>query len=174
MAHVVLLRGVNVGGHRRFRPSQVARDLASQGVESVGAAGTFVTRDRAGAEAVLAALPVEANAIVVARGPLSAFVASNPFGDVPARSDLRRLVTFLSAKPAKEPDLPLDAPEGRWQVRLVARDGPFVASLWRPDRKRLLYPNEVVEKAFGVPATTRSWDTVETVLARATRSRRPA
>src|SRR4029450_4929465 len=44
MASVVFLKGVNVGGHRTFRPSVLAREMADFGVISVGAAGTFVVR----------------------------------------------------------------------------------------------------------------------------------
>jgi hypothetical protein len=42
MALIVFLRGVNVGGHRTFRPSIVARELNDYDVLNVGAAGTFV------------------------------------------------------------------------------------------------------------------------------------
>ena len=44
MAVVVFLRGVNVGGHRTFRPSILAKELSDYGVVNVGAAGTFVVR----------------------------------------------------------------------------------------------------------------------------------
>ncbi len=44
MALVVFLRGVNVGGHRTFRPSLLARGLSDYAVVNVGAAGTFVVR----------------------------------------------------------------------------------------------------------------------------------
>ena len=44
MALIVFLRGVNVGGHRTFRPSTLARELSDYDVVSVGAAGTFVVR----------------------------------------------------------------------------------------------------------------------------------
>ena len=44
VALVVFLRGVNVGGHRRFRPSILARAMSNYGVVNVGAAGTFVVR----------------------------------------------------------------------------------------------------------------------------------
>jgi uncharacterized protein (DUF1697 family) len=44
MALVVFLRGVNVGGHRTFRPSILARELSDYGVVNVGAAGTFVDK----------------------------------------------------------------------------------------------------------------------------------
>jgi hypothetical protein len=38
MAIVVFLRGVNVGGHRTFRPSILARELSDYYVVNVGAA----------------------------------------------------------------------------------------------------------------------------------------
>jgi hypothetical protein len=46
MALVVFLRGVNVGGHKTFRPSLLANDLNHLDVVNVGAAGTFVVRNR--------------------------------------------------------------------------------------------------------------------------------
>ena len=44
MALVALLRGVNVGGHRTFRPRLLAGQLAHLGVVNIGAAGTLVVR----------------------------------------------------------------------------------------------------------------------------------
>ena len=42
MALVVLLKGINVGGHRRFRPAVLAKALIRFDVVNVGAAGTLV------------------------------------------------------------------------------------------------------------------------------------
>lgn len=44
MALVVLLRGINVGGHRKLRPKTLASDLEAFDVVNIGAAGTFVVR----------------------------------------------------------------------------------------------------------------------------------
>ena len=60
MALVVFLKGVNVGGHRTFRPSVLASRLAKLDVVNIGAAGTFaggVGRPRR--EYQFAALPHE-------------------------------------------------------------------------------------------------------------------
>ena len=46
MALVVFLRGVNVGGHRTFRPSLLAQELKYLGAVNIGAAGTLVIRAR--------------------------------------------------------------------------------------------------------------------------------
>ena len=48
MALVVLLRGVNVGGHRTFWPAALAGQLKHLGAVNIGAAGTFVIRERVG------------------------------------------------------------------------------------------------------------------------------
>ena len=44
MARVVFLRGVNVGGHRSFRPTPLALALKHLGAVNIGAAGTLVIR----------------------------------------------------------------------------------------------------------------------------------
>ena len=45
MAIVVFLRGANLGGHRRFRPSLVAKELERFDVVNVGATGLFGVRN---------------------------------------------------------------------------------------------------------------------------------
>ena len=44
MALVVLLRGVNVGGHRTCRPTTLTEQLKHLDAVNIGAAGTFVIR----------------------------------------------------------------------------------------------------------------------------------
>ena len=44
MALVVLLRGVNVGGHRTFRPTTLSGQLKHLDAVNIGAAGTLVIR----------------------------------------------------------------------------------------------------------------------------------
>ncbi len=46
MPHLVLLRGVNVGGHRTFSPARLAKDLSHLDAVNIGAAGTFVIREK--------------------------------------------------------------------------------------------------------------------------------
>ena len=56
MARVVFLRGITVGGHRRLRPSDLARELAAYDVVNVGAAGTLVVRKPVSTARLLAEL----------------------------------------------------------------------------------------------------------------------
>lgn len=170
MASVAFLRAVNLGGKNVFRPAALARALATLDVANVGAAGTFVVRKSIGSAALrgefLRRLPFEAEIMVCSARDLADLVDADPFPRVPSDKTVRRFVSVLSKRPRTLPRLPLGRPEGdAWQVRIVGVWGPFVLSLWRRGRGAMLYPNEVVEKALGVRATTRSWNTIEAARA---------
>ncbi|MGH2570589.1 MAG: DUF1697 domain-containing protein [bacterium] len=164
MASVVFLRGVNVGGKRPVKSVALAKDLAALGVESIGAAGTFVVRATASQSAVrdafLRRIPFRPEVMIVPARQVVDLVAAEPFaGDVP--SGARPFVTVLARRPRTPPRLPLRRPEGKpWQVEITEVRGKFVLSLWRHTARAMLYPNEVVEKELGVSATTRNWDTI--------------
>src|SRR6266705_2648055 len=97
MALVVFLRGVNVGGHRTFRPSILARKLSDYDVVNVGAAGTFVVR--------------------------------KPGSRATFRAELLRKLPF--------------------EAEVVLCDGRDLIQL---------------DKLFGVPATTRNWNTIVAIV----------
>jgi uncharacterized protein (DUF1697 family) len=160
MAQVVFLRGVNVGGHKKFSPSALARELE---LANVGAAGTFVARRAIGAralrEAIAARLPFDAEIMVCPAAEIAALVERAPFSAAP--DGVRPFVSILAAAPRARPRLPLERPAGGgWQVRLLAVDGRYALSVRRPQPRGTLYPNEVVEKELGVAATTRGWPTL--------------
>ncbi len=162
------LRATNVGGHQTLKPSAVAKNLSGLGTVSIGAAGTFVfLRAAGGAEvraAIRSSLPFEPEMAVCPGAKVVALANSRPFGREPPRGGERRFVTVLTARPSEKPNLPLDRPEGSaWQLRVLRAEGPFVLSLRRPHQPGKFYPNDAVEKAFGVPATTRAWSTFEAV-----------
>src|SRR5579872_6912728 len=99
MTLVAFLRGVNVGGHRTFRPSVLARELSDYDVVNVGAAGTFVVHNpgtpakfRA---ALLRKLPFVAEVVLCEGRDLIRLERQNPF---PAETppDVVRFVSILS------------------------------------------------------------------------------
>src|SRR5579872_7118549 len=100
MALVVFLRGINVGGHRTFRPSVLAKELSAYDVVNVGAAGTFVVR-RPGSRAkfraaLLLKLPFEAEVVMCDGRDLMRLESENPYGPGPFPSDVVRFVSILS------------------------------------------------------------------------------
>ena len=166
MASVVFMRGVNVGGHKKFSPAALARDLAALDVVNVGAAGTFVVRKSVGRVALQAELsrrlPFEADVMICTARDIIDLV-------FPGRSpgkDVRPFVTVMAKRPGSIPRLPVLKPAGDdWQVKIVAVSGVFALSLWRRLGRSIVYPNEVVEKSLCVSATTRNWDTILKVRA---------
>jgi uncharacterized protein (DUF1697 family) len=165
MALVAFLRGVNVGGHRIFQPSALARELDHLGVVNVGAAGTFVIRGRCSQEDARAQIGQKmgfpAELMICRGGDLIDVVGRDPFSSPPCTGDLRRFASVLAQRPRKHPPLPLDVPaNGAWQVRLIEISGPFVLGWWRRLGKRFIDPNGAVEKSLGVSATTRNWNTI--------------
>ena len=168
MALVVFLRGINVGGHRTFRPSILARDMSDYGVVNVGAAGTFIVRKpgpRAKFRAeLLRKLPFEAEAVLCDGRDLIRLEMENPFGAKPSRPDMVRFVSILSKADRGLVSIPfILPPRGKWFVRVVASKNRFVFGVYRRHMKTIGYLGQI-DKLFGVPATTRNWNTIIAVV----------
>lgn len=165
MPLVVFLRGVNVGGHKSFQPTIFAKAMADLDAVSIGAAGTFVVRAPI-AEASLRAkfqqrLPFDAE-LMICRERELIDLCTRPFSSID--KDVKRYVSILAKRPETLPKLPISEPAGaEWQVKITATFGKFVLSLHRRMGRRLIYPNEVVERYFGARATTRNWNTIEAI-----------
>jgi uncharacterized protein (DUF1697 family) len=168
MALVVFIRGVNVGGHRTFRPSVLARGLSDYGVVNVGAAGTFVVR-KPGSRAkfraaLLRKLPFKAEVVLCDGRDLIRLEMENPFGAEPVRPDIVRFVSILSRAGGLRAALPVTfPPDGEWFVRVIASKDQFVFGVYRRHMKTIGYLGQI-DKLFGVPATTRNWNTILAVV----------
>src|SRR2546430_8186219 len=100
MALVVFLRGVNVGGHKTFRPTVLAGQLTQFDVVNVGAAGTFVVR-KPGARAKFRAalrrkLPFDTAVMLCDGRDLLRLETENPLATEPSRSDVVRFLSILA------------------------------------------------------------------------------
>jgi uncharacterized protein (DUF1697 family) len=166
MALVAFLRGVNVGGHRKFQPAALAKEMADLDVVNIGAAGTFVVKKPVTAAAFRAALAgrlsFETDIMICSASEILALAEDDPFSDPPSGRDLRKLVTVLAKKPKTLPKLPIRRPEGKeWQVDFFGIAGRFAFTFWRRGSGALIYPNAVAEKVLRIPGTTRSWSVIE-------------
>lgn len=166
MALVVLLRGVNVGGHRTFRPSTLAADLKLDAV-NIGAAGTFVvrgpvTRTRLRAE-LARRLPFDTEIMICEGREMTSLLAGDHFADQPSRPDIVRFVSVLARLPRSAPSLPMTLPaEGMWLLKVLSRDGRFVCGVYRRDMKAIGILGSL-DRVFGVPVTTRNWNTITAI-----------
>ena len=168
MGCVVFLRGVNVGGHKAFKPSALAKALAEFDVVNVGAAGTFVVRGSV-ANSVLRAelrrrLPFDSELMICPSRDILKIEMCNTFPTDSAGQKVARFASILAKRPRTLPPLPITQPVGEdWQVKIIAVTGKFALSLHRRMGRTLVYPNQVVEKKLGVSATTRNWNTIAAI-----------
>ena len=167
MALVVFLRGVNVGGHRRFRPSILAKELSAYDVLNVGAAGTFVVRKPGSPAklrvALLQRLPFEAEVVICDGRDILKLETENPFGVEPSRSGTVRFVSILSNAGSLRTSLPISLPpDGEWLVQILASKGRFVFGVYRRHMKTIGCLGQI-DKLFGTHATTRNWNTLTTI-----------
>ena len=167
MALVVLLRGVNVGGHRTFRPSKLAARLKHLDAVNIGAAGTFVirrpvSRTQLRAELVRR-LPFDTEIVICQGREIVRLISRNYFASQPMRPDIVRFVSVLSKRPRSTPSTPMSLPSrGRWLLKILARDNLFVFGVYRRHMKVIGYLGSF-DRLFGVPVTTRSWNTIAAI-----------
>lgn len=168
MTLVVFLRGINVGGHRTFRPSLLAGQLSEYDVVNVGAAGTFVVR-KPGSQAkfraaLLRKLPFDAEIVMCDARDFMRLETMTPFGAQPCPPDVVRFVSFLSKPSALSSSLPIAFPsDDEWLVRVIASERQFVFGMYRRHMKTIGYLGRI-DKLYGAPATTRNWNTIITIL----------
>jgi uncharacterized protein (DUF1697 family) len=164
MPLVVLLKGVNVGGHRTFRPSVLAQQLKRFDVVNIGAAGTFVVRGKVSRIRLRAALarrlPFETTVIVCDGRDILRLTAVDRFAAQPPAKEVLQFVSVLAKRRDPPCSLPFQLPaEGRWGLKVLACLDQFVIGVHRREMKAISYLGHL-EKIFGVPATTRNWNTM--------------
>ena len=167
VALVVLLRGVNVGGHRTFRPSRLAEHLKHLDAVNIGAAGTFVIRQpvsRSQLRVELACrLSFDAEIMICQGREITRLMSHDRFSDHAARPDIVRFVSVLSRSPRSAPSMPMSFPStGRWLLQILARENRFVFGLYRRHMKAISYLGGL-DRVFGVPVTTRNWNTITAI-----------
>jgi uncharacterized protein (DUF1697 family) len=163
MSLVVLLRGVNVGGHRTFRPSILVRELKLDAV-SIGAAGTFVirkpiTRTKLRAE-MARRLPFDADVMMCQGSEILQLASADPFARQPSGPKILQFVSVMAKRKQSLPRVPIVIPStGDWGLKVLDVDGRFVLGLCRREMRAIGYLGQL-EKILGVPVTTRSWSTI--------------
>ena len=146
----------------------LARELGAYDVVNVGAAGTLVVR-RPGSRAKFIAelrrkLPFEAKIAFCDGSDLIRLERENPFRAEPSRPDIVRFVSILSKAGSGKASLPIVVPEGgEWFVRIIGSNNRLVFGVYRRHMKTIGYLG-CIDELFGAPATTRSWNTILSVL----------
>src|SRR5258707_5860424 len=160
MALIVFFRGINVGGHRAFRPSVLAKELGIYDAVNVGAEGTLVVR-KPGLRAKFLAelrrkLPFEATIAYCDGRDLIRLKMDNPFGSEPPPADVVQFVSILSEPGRRRVSLPIALPEsGEWLVRIIGSKNRLADGVYRRRIKTIGYFGPIGRRLC-VPATKRS------------------
>ena len=166
MALVVFLRGVNVGGHKTFRPKLLADQLKHLGAVNIGAAGTFIIRKPVALKQLrielAKRLPYETMAAICHGEDIERLIAGNVYGDQPPAKDV---VRFISVLPDKKPRVTASLrwpATGQWLVRVLGQHERFIVGEYRRNLKTISYLG-ALDKVLDVPVTTRNWNTISTI-----------
>ena len=168
MSSVVFLRGVNVGGANLCRPALLAKQLSRFGVVNIGAVGTFVVYETVSQsvlrDAFTKKLPFKCEVMIVPARDILKLTANDPFAGQPAGENITRFVNVLARPVCSAPSLPLNLPsDNDWLLKIIAIQNRFLFGLYRRQMKAITYLGKV-EKLFGVPATTRNWNTIQKIV----------
>jgi uncharacterized protein (DUF1697 family) len=171
---VALLRGINVGGHKKVPMGRLREVLAGAGFEDVrtyvqsgNVALTAPPRrspeqvGRAIEAAIEEAFGFDVAVVMRTRDEIAALVADDPLGDV-ATNPAYRVVVFLAA-PLDRSRLADVDPDEFAPEAFVLRDREIV--MWAPNGQRdSRLVKTLSEQRTGVTGTARNWRTVEKLL----------
>lgn len=181
MTYVAFLRGINVGGHKLIKMDVLVRIFTAAGLKSVRtyiASGNVIFESGSANKAALTkriekalqqALGYEVTVVLRTLNELESLVNQNPFKKYEASKDVMLCVVFLADEPKTKPKLPLVSLTEKLEVFEVADRTACVVSR-RKKTGWFGFPNNFVEKQFGVAGTTRQWSSVNKILKAAEKS----
>jgi uncharacterized protein (DUF1697 family) len=165
---IALLRGVNLGSHKKISMPELRELFEELGHEDVATyvqSGNVVFRSSATREALAKKLQAQIHrrfghdvtVLLRTRSELRATVDRNPFAG--RQSDPTRLhVSFLATAPKRERAAALEEQRFEPDEFRVRRDAVYLHTPKGYGRSKL--SNAFFEKQLGVAATTRNWRTV--------------
>ena len=170
---IVLIRGINVGGHKKLKMADLKSVCESVGLTNVATylqSGNVVCESKERPATVAArvaaalreTLALDVGVIVRTTADLARVVEANPFADAARTEPNRVMVMFLDKAPASDaaaallakhagPEL-LDLQGAELHIHYVAGAGSSMLT------------NVVIERALGVTGTARNWNTVTALL----------
>lgn len=172
--HVAFLRAINVGGHAVVKMAALREAFEAAGCKNVRTyiqSGNVVFDAPAkGHDALLkkiharvtALVGVEASICFRTLEEIEALIASDPFAKYCDDPAAKLYVAFLADKPKVAAPFPASLPKEALEAIAIKGREVFVISRPKPDGS-YGFPNISIEKACGVPATTRNWTTITKV-----------
>lgn len=168
---IVLLRGINVGGHKKIKMAELRsmfEELGFQNVKTALATGNigFDTDSTDMAELgtqihneILRVFGHDVSVLMRTQANIQALVDADPFEAIEVTPDTRLYVSFLSEKPNHNLKIPYEAPTQDFTIIRVS-DEEVCSVLVLSEKSRSVDSMAILEKEFGKGITTRNWNTM--------------
>lgn len=167
---VALLRGINVGGHKKVKMEDLRRVFGSLGFKNVK---TFIASGNVVFEAgetqdmskkiekkLMQEFGFEITTIVRTMPEIRGTLLLNPFRKIKAGENVRLYVTFLAEKQKSALKLPYESQGKDFRI-LQKTDMEIFSVLYIRPEARSVDLMAFIEKEFGKASTTRNWNTVQ-------------
>ncbi len=120
-------------------------------------------RESALRAAIARKLPFKCEIMICPARDVIRLASKDSFSRQPLGPKIVRFVSVLAKRLRTLPPLPLTLPsDNDWLVKIIAIQDRFVLGLYRRQMRAITYLGKI-EKQFGVPVTTRNWNTIEKV-----------
>ncbi|MDZ7682917.1 MAG: DUF1697 domain-containing protein [Fodinibius sp.] len=173
MTYIALLRGINVGGHRRLTMDELRQMFSEMGFANVttyiqNGNVVFTADDEADAAFLSTQISVkiaetfgyEVPVVIRSRDRLANVLADFPFKE---KEGWKGYISFLANKPMNEQAAELEAAAS--QVERFSVQGSELFSIVNKQAEATpQFSNSFVEQRLGVPATTRNLQTVRKII----------
>jgi uncharacterized protein (DUF1697 family) len=173
--YVALIRGINVGGHKQIKMSELKTlfvELGYTDIRTVLASGNVVFDSEIQDEieirrlienALLKHFTTPTSVMVRTLDSITALVESNPFGDVVVGVQARLYVSFVNHEIEDQPQLSHDLNISSYSIICANNQTVCGVIQLTPDFGTLEYM-AILENQFGNDITTRTWKTVLKIL----------
>ncbi len=170
--YISLLRGINVSGQKIIKMQDLTKLFESFGFNNVRTylqtGNVLFDSDETDAakltnfiqEKLFEELGYKVTVIIRTKQDLLDIVEQNPFNDY--AGDVKYYLTFLAKKAIRPPTLPIRMNDIENEVFKLENNNVFTVGF--NVKGRYGFPNVFIEKEFGVPATTRNWNTILRIL----------
>lgn len=168
--YIALLRGINVGGHKKVPMADLKKMMSEMGFEDVKTllnSGNVVFRAKSTSNSALEkqleqelaltfGFPVP---VLVRKGSdIVELVKSEPFAGIEVTKDTRLYLTFVKSEPVKVPELPWYSEDKSFTILKFA--DKMVHSVLDLSVSKTVAAMKILEDTFGKDITTRNWNTV--------------
>ncbi len=173
--YIALLRGINVGGHKKVPMAELRslyESLKFNHVTTLLNSGNVVFEARKTSEATLIKKIEEAfqknfgfgsNIVLRTMSDIKQLIAMAPFKSIKVDKNVRLYVTFLGSTQKSSLKLPYTSPEK--DFRILKKTDREVFSVLTVKTAKSVNAMAFIEEEFGRDVTTRNWNTIQKIAA---------